>query len=194
METYAGTASRVDQRIIDSISVLDPSWDEFSLDVGKAFAKGMTFAELSELTGQPMRAVEFQVNGEDLEILRDIPGFEDYDPNEEVLSMEKPIYGLKDAPRAWRVKLDRVLRSWRYDKRSSGLKPLKAAPEIDAAHDDEDEEVTGPNAIDKMVLAEAVQGGEVELAVSYEVKPSTFATREGTVALTKRAQEEAWRM
>ena len=66
METYAGTAPRGDQRIIDSISVLDPSWDEFSLDVGKAFAKGMTFAELSELTGQPMRAVEFQVNGEDL--------------------------------------------------------------------------------------------------------------------------------
>ncbi len=66
LETFAGTASRGDQRLVDPISVLSPTGEEFSLDVGKAFANGMTFAELSELTGQPLRNVEFQLNGEDL--------------------------------------------------------------------------------------------------------------------------------
>ena len=68
LETYSGTASMQDQRLVDSVSVLDPEFEIFSMDVGKAFAKGMTFAELSELTGQPMRHVEFQLIGEDLEI------------------------------------------------------------------------------------------------------------------------------
>ena len=158
--TYSGTASRQDQRLVDSISVLDPEWEVFSMDVGKAFAKGMTFAELSEMTGKPMRNVEFHLSGEDLEILRSIPGFEDYNPNLEVLEMIKPIYGLKDAPRAWRIKLDRVLRSWQL-KGSSGLKPLKAAPEIYVAHSME--EAVRPSqisSVEKVLLENARQTGD----------------------------------
>lgn len=33
-----------------------------------------------------------------------------YDENKEVLKMRKPVYGLKDAPRAWKTRLDAVLR------------------------------------------------------------------------------------
>ena len=125
LETYAGTASRSDQRLVDSICALNPEWQCFSLDVSKAFAKGMTFAELSELTGTPQRHVEFQLAGEDLEILRSLPGFETYNETREVLAMEKPIYGLKDAPRAWRRKLDKALRSWKYSDEYTTLQPLK---------------------------------------------------------------------
>ena len=82
----------------------------------------------------------------------------------EVLAMVKPIYGLKDAPRAWRRKLDKVLRSWKRDK-SSGLQPLKAAPEIYVAHEIESDDkaislrqkAEQLDAIKKVILANAVQ-------------------------------------
>ncbi len=46
------------------------------------------------------------------ELLRKIKGFEDFHPARETLEMIKPIYGLKDAPRAWRRKLHQVLTDW----------------------------------------------------------------------------------
>ena len=181
LETYSGTASRQDQRLIDSFSVMEEDCVEFSLDVGKAFAKGMTFAELAALTGLPLRAVEFQLSGEDLGILKTIPGFEDYDPTREVLEMTKPIYGLKDAPRAWRIKLDRVLRAWHYPN-STGLRPLKAAPEIYVAHvenkHDRQQQKQPPNAMEKAILNTATPGEPLS----------------ERAALTKAAQEEIWRM
>ena len=112
METFAGTATRWAQRVVNSVAANEDDFVLFSLDVSKAFAKGMTFQELSELTGEPLRAVQFEVAEEDVAALRRIPGFEDFNPHTEVLTMLKPIYGLKDAPRAWRKKLDKVLRAW----------------------------------------------------------------------------------
>ena len=47
----------------------------------------------------------------DITILRKIKGFENYNPNTNTLNMKKPIYGLKDAPRAWRKKLHQVLQA-----------------------------------------------------------------------------------
>ena len=112
METFAGTATRWAQRIVNSVAANEDDFVLFSLDVSKAFAKGMTFQELSELTGEPLRAVQFEVAEDDVTALRRIPGFEDFNPQTEVLTMLKPIYGLKDAPRAWRKKLDKVLCQW----------------------------------------------------------------------------------
>ena len=43
--------------------------------------------------------------------------------------MLKPIYGLKDAARAWRMKLHEVITGW-----SEGLKALTCEPELYAAH------------------------------------------------------------
>ena len=75
------------------------------ISISAAFAKGMTFEELSQLTGEPLREVQFELDAEDVAIVRSIPGFKDFDPVSEVLAMTKAIYGLKDAPRAWRKKL-----------------------------------------------------------------------------------------
>lgn len=60
-----------------------------------AFAKGMTFTELSELTGTQLRSEQFDLRGEDIRLLRQIPGFESVDPARESLDMVKPIYGLQ---------------------------------------------------------------------------------------------------
>ena len=138
LETYAGTASRGDQRIVDSVIINEPDFINFSFDVSKAFAKGMTFKEISELTGEPLRAVEFYLSEEDCQLLRLIPGYEDFNSETECLSNEKPIYGLKDAPRAWRVKLDIVLRSWKGGGSPGQLLPALTSPEIYMAHFQDD--------------------------------------------------------
>ena len=77
METFAGTATRWAQRIVNSVAANEDDFVLFNLDVSKAFAKGMTFQELSELTGEPLRAVQFEVAEEDVAAFRRIPGYED---------------------------------------------------------------------------------------------------------------------
>ena len=128
METFAGTATRWAQRVVNSVTVQEEDFELFSMDVGSAFAKGMTFEELSRLTGEQLRAVEFDLTSEDVKILRLIPGFEDFDPAMETLTMIKPIYGLKDAPRAWRKKLHLILTEW-------GMYQLYADSQLYAKHE-----------------------------------------------------------
>ena len=102
LETFAGTTSRSGQRIVNTVAAMHPDFVFFSYDVSQAFAKGMTFKELSELTGTELREVQFDIPSSDVAILKRIAGFENFDPTRETLYMVKPIYGLKDAPRAWR--------------------------------------------------------------------------------------------
>lgn len=47
-----------------------------------------------------------------LECLQKIEGFEDFNASTEALTMLKPIYGLKDVPRAWGKKFHQVLIQW----------------------------------------------------------------------------------
>ena len=54
LETYAGTATRNGQRIVNSIVAQQEDFVLFSFDISKAFAKGMTFEELARLTGEPL--------------------------------------------------------------------------------------------------------------------------------------------
>lgn len=51
LETYAGTTSRSGQRIVNLIAAEHSDFVLFSFDISQAFAKGMTFKELNELTG-----------------------------------------------------------------------------------------------------------------------------------------------
>ena len=84
----------------------------FSFDVSQAFAKGLAFEELSNLTGAECRAMQFDVPKQDLGCLKQIKGFETFNLATEILKVLKVIYGLKDAPRAWRKKLHQVLEGW----------------------------------------------------------------------------------
>merc|ERR1712023_412962 len=88
----------------------------------------MTFEELSALTGCELREVQFDIPFKDLDLLRQIPDFKGYDPSKECLNMIKPIYGLKDAPRAWRKKLHEVFIGWMQTRQ------LYAEPELYCTH------------------------------------------------------------
>ena len=90
----------------------NPEFILFSFDVWQAFAKGMVFEEFSAFSGQDIRKVEFDLPKVDIECLRQLFDFNDFDLVNEALTMLTPIYGLKDAPRAWRTKLHQVFVQW----------------------------------------------------------------------------------
>ena len=79
------------------------------------------------MTNTELREVEFDISSPDLNVLRQLPGYADFDPVKEILKMLKPIYGLKDAPRAWRHKLHHVLVDW-------GMNQLKVEAELYVSH------------------------------------------------------------
>ena len=106
--TYASTASRWGQRVICSVSA-QKCWTMFTLDVGAAFLRGLTFAELSNLTGSPIRDVCFVPPKGSEKYFQELGGLANLNFNTEVLRLVKPACGLRDAPRAWRIRLHQVL-------------------------------------------------------------------------------------
>lgn len=74
LDTYAGAISRSGQRFVNAVAVGNPDFILFSLDVGQAFAKSMTFEEFSALTSGDLREVQFDVPKADLECLRQLNG------------------------------------------------------------------------------------------------------------------------
>ena len=127
LETYAGTTSRAGQRLVNCIVAQEEDWELFSIDVAQAFAKGLTFEQMARLTGTQLRAVEFELPPSDVALLRKIEGFQTFDALTEVLRMLKPIYGLKDAPRAWRKCLHLALEEF-------FCRQLVAEPEVYVRH------------------------------------------------------------
>ena len=101
---YAGTSARSSQKILVSEAVRN-GWDVCTTDISKAFLQGVTYKELAQLTGEPMREVNFYLPGYNIPMLRQLKGFEDFDPMHEVLHSDKPGTGLVDAPRAFSLKL-----------------------------------------------------------------------------------------
>ncbi|CAJ1446370.1 unnamed protein product [Effrenium voratum] len=104
---YAGTSTKWSQRILITVAV-NRGWTLHSADVSEAFLRGLTFEELAE-AGEDRRevALELPPGGETL--LRMQPGYEDFNPEVEVLRLLRPGFGLKDAPRLWLLALRRAL-------------------------------------------------------------------------------------
>ena len=90
LATYAGTAARLSRRIVTSEAAVC-GWPMVALDVRKAFLKGVTYDELAKTTGEPRRDVNFELTADAAEILRQIPGYEGFDENVEVLHCDKPV-------------------------------------------------------------------------------------------------------
>ena len=57
--TFAGTSSRTSQKLLVSEAVVR-GWPTVTLDVRKAFLKGVTYKQLAEATGEPEREVNFE--------------------------------------------------------------------------------------------------------------------------------------
>ena len=62
LDSYAGTAQRFSQRVVCSEAVLR-GWDLVSADISKAFLQGLSYKELAEATGEPLREVNFYLPG-----------------------------------------------------------------------------------------------------------------------------------
>ena len=60
------------------------------------------------MTGEPIREVNFASPPGSIPILRQVEGFEDFDPIREVLHCDKPGTGLVDAPRCFSMQLSGV--------------------------------------------------------------------------------------
>jgi len=109
-DTYAGTATRWGQRMIASVS-RQRSWRIFMSDVSSAFLRSMTFKQMAELSGIEAREVCFDPPTGSEQYFRELKNMSQYNWATQTLRMLKPVYGLKDAPKAWKLQLDRVLRS-----------------------------------------------------------------------------------
>ena len=110
LDSYAGTSQRYSQRLVCS-EAAHRGWPICTTDISKAFLQGVTYEELSSLTGEPIREVNFYLPGNCVSILKQVPGFEDFDEHTEVLHCDKPGTGLVDAPRAFSLKLSQVTKN-----------------------------------------------------------------------------------
>ena len=77
--------------------------------------------------------------------------------------MLKPIYGLNDAPRAWRKKLHQVLESWQQ------CQQLYAEPELYCVHKSRSQ-----RSHDPIGRAQAHNFEQQEVVAPREVAPSIF--------------------
>ena len=104
LNTSASTASRWGQRIVNQ-AVVEHRWDLFSSDVSTAFLQGLTFGEMYKMGLMDQREVCLYIPKNSLNLIRKLPGMEDFDPDYHVLQMLKGGFGLKYAPRMWRIRL-----------------------------------------------------------------------------------------
>lgn len=109
LSTFANTTSRWGQRLINSVAT-QRKWRLRSADIGTAFLQGLTFKQLAELTGEPLRVVGFQCPKGTEPYMKELAEFKHLNFDLWDLQMIKAIYGLKDAPRAWRKRLDQIFK------------------------------------------------------------------------------------
>ena len=80
-----------------------------SADISQAFLRGLSFEQIDKMEGEVHREVQLTVPPGSVPVLRQLPGYETFDPTCEVLSMLRGGFGLKDAPRLWQKMLQIVL-------------------------------------------------------------------------------------
>ena len=136
VQSYAGTCQRYSQRLLVS-EAANRGWPLASTDISKAFLQGVTYEELAELTGEPLRNVNFYLPANSIEALKKLPGYGDFDPAKEVLHCDKPGTGSVDAPRAFHLKLAKVMRE------ELGYRPTRTDAELLVLHKPRDRSVDG---------------------------------------------------
>eukprot|EP00973_Karenia_brevis_P031561 4352726-Karenia_brevis.AAC.1 len=73
--TFSGTSTKWAQRAVNA-SAAKTRTVLFTLDISRAFFKGMSFQETSRLTGEPLRSLHFEFPKDDIHLLRQLPGME----------------------------------------------------------------------------------------------------------------------
>ena len=98
-------------------------------DISKSFLQGVTYEELSRITGEPVREVNFTLPRYCVDMLPQIEGFETFNPDKKVLHCDKPGTGSVDAPRAFSIESQGALTSL-------GMKASAVDPELWFMHVD----------------------------------------------------------
>jgi hypothetical protein len=145
------------------------AWPILTADVSTAFLRGLTFEELSRLTGEKIRRAGFHPPKGYESFVKELPGMEAYDRDVHELLMTKPVYGMKDAPRAWRIRLHQALTSLHYmplktDKALYYLHdPKQGIVALISAHVD-DLKITGiPSILEKTIKDLTGMFGELKI-------------------------------
>ena len=139
LASYAGTSQRYSQRILVSEAVIR-RWPIATTDISKAFLQGVTYKELAEATGEPLREVNFVLPAYCIPYLRKCKGFENFDPNTECLHCDKPGTGCNDAPRCFSIKLAKVTQD------ACGMQKCTVDNELCFLHDNNGAEVPLDNS------------------------------------------------
>jgi hypothetical protein len=127
LDTFAATSTRPSQRIVCSIAA-QKKWTLSTADISKAFLQGITYQQLHEQTGQPLRDVAFSLPQATVPALQKLEGYAKFDPRSEVLRLLKPGTGLKDAPQCFSLRLRQVTKA-------CGLKQALLDSELLFRHD-----------------------------------------------------------
>eukprot|EP00959_Pyramimonas_sp_CCMP1952_P196165 4101244-Pyramimonas_sp.AAC.2 len=145
VEAFSGTARRGNQRLLASVAACNKAWIIASLDIDKAFLKGLTYRELATATGEEERNVCFTLPPGSAAVLRSLPGFGSYDESKHCLQCLKPGTGTKDAPRVVSLKLRRATRGMGLQGTSYD-EEFEMSPNLLAAKHVDDINMTGADA------------------------------------------------
>ena len=69
LHTFSGTASFSSQRVVNATAA-QYGFVLCTIDISAAFLKGTSFHQIAEITGEPLRSVQFSVAPEDAALLR----------------------------------------------------------------------------------------------------------------------------
>ena len=126
LSTFAGATSRWGQRIVSSVAA-QKGWEIFTADVSQAFLRGLTFEQTAQMKDEVRREVQFTVPPGSADLLKKLPGYDNFNAMPEVLRLLRCGFGLKDAPRLWNKLLAEELKK-------IGLKPLQSDPQLSVWH------------------------------------------------------------
>ena len=151
--TFSATAQRISQKILASEAACHPEWSFVAVDISKAFLQGLTFQEMHEITGEPEKNIAFTVPKGTAHLLRRIPGYENFNEREEALRCLKPGTGCRDAPRAFNLRLTRLMKEY-------GLVPTMHDPQLMMLHKD-----------GQLILITTIHVDDLKIAgLSHEIK------------------------
>ena len=109
LDTSSFTARRTSQRLVVSV-VVQHGWELFSWDISNAFLQGLTFDEIAKSSDEPLREVCLDPPPDVYNLLRELgPQYKGVRKLCNFLKLFKGAYGLKNAPKLWKRRLQQEL-------------------------------------------------------------------------------------
>lgn len=107
INTFSSTAKRSIQCPRTSKTVCPSEWILVTKDMDRPFSKGLTYKELAVASGEKRHDCSNQPS-DIADTLQKVPGSTDSDKSQHTVPSKRPLYGTKDAPRAFSMKLKQI--------------------------------------------------------------------------------------